>query len=221
MAETIVHPRQSHYTTLDQQDFSYDHSLPQNGLYEGQRPFKEQSTASEGKSAIYLALACILVPMIGLSAIILGLVFGYQVDRSQTSDSPLALSQESDTGESAYYVHINSTTFATIASWSSTLAPLLVFAAMSLASFPVARSLQNKSSLATADLPTPYQLSILLETLTGSAMSMWSLLRYRRWPHKQPLASVLRSAVTILVVASLMGAAVAGIDTWYVPLWRL
>lgn len=219
MVDPIRKPRQSHYTTLDQQDFSYDSSLPQNGRYEGQRSFKPQSTISGGKRAIYFALACILVPMIGLSAIILGLVYGYQVEHSQTSDSPLALTQESDTDESAYYVHISSTTFATIASWSSTVAPLLGFAAMSLSSFPVARSLENKSSLATGDLPTPYQLSLLLETLTGSAMSMWNLLRYRRWPHKQPLASMLRSAVAILVVASIIGYAVAGIDTWCVYLY--
>ena len=214
MANALRKPGQGQYATLDQQDFSYDPALPQESRNGVQEVYRPHSRMPGGKRAIYLALACIVVPMLGLSAILIGLVYGYQVQRNQRTASPLDLLQGSDTDDSAYYVHINSTTFATIASWSSTVAPLLVVATMSLASFPTARRLREKSIAGSIDLPTPFQLSLLLESLTGSIMSVWTLIRYRRWPHKQPLASLVRSAFVILLLASIMGYIVAGIDTW-------
>lgn len=208
-------PDQTQHATLNQQDFNYDPSIPQrtpNGTSDAQ---KTRPGMSGAKGDIYLALACILIPMLGLSGLVIGLVFGYQVERNHDPNSPLALTQPSDTDNSAYYVHINSTTFATIASWSSTVAPLLVMAAMSLTAFPVARKLRDRSSTDSTDLPTPFQLSLLLESLTGSIVSLWRLIRYRRWEHRQPVASLVRSSFVILVVATFVGYAVAGIDTWY------
>ena len=229
-------PGSSQYETLDSQDFGYDPSLPQHhqnepspafkqdssydpsplqqNQHESSPAFKQQSRTVGDKKTIYIALACILVPMLGLSALLIGLVFGYRVKVDQSTIGPLALTQESDTDNSAYYVYINSTTFATIASWSSTIAPLLVVAIMSMFSFPVARNLKEKSSVESPDLPTPSQLSLLIETLTGSVMSVWTFVRYRRRPGRPRVASLVRTALLTLVLATVVGYAIAGIDTW-------
>ncbi len=221
MATAVRTPGQAQYATLDQQDYSNDPGLPQDDQQGVHYASKMQPSMSGGRRAIYLALACILIPMLGLSALLVGLVYRHQIARYSTMVRPLVLLQQSDLDDSAYYVRLNATTFATIASWSSTVAPLLVMAAMSLASFPVARSLKEKSSAAIPDLPTPFQLSLLLESLNGSIMSVWRLLGYRRWRHKQPVASLVRSSFIILVVATTVGYAVAGIDTWFVSFPRL
>lgn len=218
MAAIIRKPGQSQYSSLDQQDFTYDSNIPQRAHTTPQVQHhvrQSQPTMSGAKREIYLALACILIPMLGLSGIIIGLVLGYRVEESQTGDSPLARTQNYETDDSAYYVDINSTTFATIASWSSTIAPLLVMCVMALTAFPAARKIKERSSSDSTDLPTPYQLSLLLESLTGSMMSVWHLIRYRRWQHRQTIASMVRSSFLILFVATIVGWTVAGIDTWY------
>lgn len=206
----------SKYATVDGQDFTYNPGLPQEPENASQKGWKTQKSMLGARRDIWMALACILVPMLGLSALIIGLVFANEVQSNSDSASPLAVPQRQDTDSSAYYVRINSTTFATIASWSSTVAPLLIMAAMSLASFPIARDIKDRLTSDGTDLPTPFQLSLLLETLTGSIMSVWNVLRYRRWEHKHALASLLRNALIILVISSIVAYAIAGIDTWSV-----
>jgi hypothetical protein len=216
MASALRGKRSSKYATVDGQDFTYNPGLPQEPQAASQPAWKTQRTMNGARRDIFWALACILVPMLGLSALMVGLVLANKVKNNDDSDSPLVVPQRQDIDGSAYYVHINSTTFATIASWSSTVAPLLIMAAMSLASFPVARNLKDRSPSDSVDLPTPFQLGILLETLTGSIMSLWNFIRYRRWEHKQSIASVLRSALVVLVVSSTVAYAITGIDTWFV-----
>jgi hypothetical protein len=214
MASALRGTRSSKYATVDGQDFTYNPGLRQEPQVAQQPAWKTQKKMNGARRDIFWALACILVPMLGLSALIIGLVLANRVKSNDETDSALAIPQRQDTDDSAYYVHINSTTFATIASWSSTVAPLLIMAAMSLASFPVARNLKDRSASDSTDLPTPFQLGLLLETLTGSIMSLWNFIRYRRWEHKHSIASLLRSALTVLVVSSVVAYAITGIDTW-------
>ena len=157
------------------------------------------------KRSIFLALAVILVPMLGLSALLIGLILANQVDKQSNGSSPLAFTQDSDTNDNAYYVDFNATTLATISSWSSTVAPLLAVAAMSLASFPISKKFRERSQGQSTDLPTPFQLSMLLDSLSGSVAALFTLGKYRFWPHKESLASFVRSAFVVLIVASIIG----------------
>ena len=205
----MEHPPKSRYATLQQQDsdFSYDNRLP---LEPSTQPEIRQHVAEhrgmEGaKRSIFLALAVILVPMLGLSALLIGLILANQVERQSDGSNPLAFTQESDTNDNAYYVDFNATTLATISSWSSTVAPLLAVAAMSLASFPISKKLKERSQSQSTDLPTPFQLSMLLDSLSGSVAALFTLGKYRFWPHKESLASFVRSAFVVLIIASIIG----------------
>jgi ABC-type spermidine/putrescine transport system permease subunit I len=108
------------------------------------------------KKDILLSLAIIFVPNLILTAVLLGLVFHYQVPQthSELPGVPDPLARES----SAYLVDFSATKLLTVASWTSTLSSLLPSFAMALVSFPVARKIANASkNKRTDDLPTPYQ----------------------------------------------------------------
>ena len=199
----------SRYATLQQQDndFSYDNRLP---LEPSSQPGIEHQVAEHrgmdgARRSIFLALAVILVPMLGLSALLIGLILANEVDKQSNGSNPLAFTQKSDTDDNAYYVDFNATTLATISSWSSTVAPLLAVAAMSLASFPISKALRERSQSQSTDLPTPFQLSMLLDSLSGSVAALFTLGKYRFWPHKQSLASFVQSAFVVLIIASIIG----------------
>lgn len=199
----------SRYATLQQQDsdLSYDNRLPLEPPTqpEIQHHVTEHRGMEGAKRSIFLALAVILVPMLGLSALLIGLILANEVDKQSNGSNPLAFTQKSDTDDNAYYVDFNATTLATISSWSSTVAPLLAVAAMSLVSFPISKKLRARSQSQSTDLPTPFQLSILLESLSGSVAALFTLGKYRSWPHKASLASFVRSAMIVLVIASFVG----------------
>ena len=218
----------SHYSAVQQRDtpdrnlafqhhdssdnFSFENRIPPD------RPSKEQphvaeyrDMASEAKRSIAVALAAILLPMLGLTALLLGLILANKVERQSGA---LAFTQRSDTDDNAYYVDFNATALATISSWSATVAPLLAVAAMSLASFPIARRFNKDSRSGSRDLPTPFQFSMLLESLTGTIGAFFTLGRYHLWPHKASFAPLVRVAFLVLFLASLTGYAITGVDTW-------
>ncbi|EFY96420.1 hypothetical protein MAA_08127 [Metarhizium robertsii ARSEF 23] len=89
-----------------------------------------------------ILLASILssVPLVALSAILLGLVFRNRVyPSSPLSDIQGAAASEND--DSVIYVNLSATTLTVLASWSSTIAPLTLTYILSLASFPAAREM--------------------------------------------------------------------------------
>ena len=221
-------PIKSHYSAVQQQDTTdSDPDLQRNGpsdtfSFQNQvppdPPLKEQinvaeyrDMASEAKRTIALALAVILLPMLGLTALLLGLILANRVEKQS---GPLAFTQRSDTDDNAYYVDFNATALATISSWSATVAPLLAVAAMSLASFPIARMFKSNSQSGNRDLPTPFQFGMLLESLTGSIAAFFSLGKYTLWPHKASFASLVGVAFSVLLVSSFVGYAITGVDTW-------
>ncbi len=155
---------------------------------------------SGAKTDIILALTYVLVPSLGLSSLLIGLVVGHRIHTHQPDDGPFSFRQRSNGDDNAYYVNVNGTSPATIASWTSTLGPILAFSIMTLASFPIARKLQDNSRNQSADLPTPFQLSMLFQALTAIASSFWTLFLYRKWNHKERFPSMLRSAYYFLVL---------------------
>jgi hypothetical protein len=195
-------PRQRYSALNSQQDFQP--SIPTDTQHQRQ-PWAAEKRMSGGRTTIIVATLCIVVPMLGLSGLLLGLVLGYQVERHEAGSEPLDFVQRSDTDNSSYYVNFNATTLATIASWSSTVAPLLAMAVMALASFPIGKMLRDNSTGDGQDLPTPFQFGLLLETLTGGVTAFVSLGSYRSWNHKEKTASMLRSSFTVLFVASAIG----------------
>lgn len=157
-------------------------------------------------SDIWLACAVISLPMIALSAILLGLVFLNQVNANGSILPDLQLSQVTNDDQNAYLVNFSSTRLITIASWTSSVAPLLPGFLMTLLSFPTAWHISNSSQLRrVASLPTPYQLSLYLGLLSGHMGSLWQWVKYKCWRQREGQASVVGTLVVGLATATLLG----------------
>ena len=88
-------------------------------------------------------------------------------------------------GHAAYYVRFNPAILATIAAWSSKLIPYITGYLMAPIAFFAARRVLNASMDNKPDkLPTPHQMSILVD-LVGSASpkALWSTIIYRWQNH--------------------------------------
>ena len=78
------------------------------------------------------------------------------------------------------YVNFSATRLIFIASWSSTAAPLLIGSALVLSSYSAAQTIfRNTQPNNTASLPTPHQLSLVLDMLScGGVGAIWNWLKY-------------------------------------------
>ncbi|KAF3932207.1 hypothetical protein ABW20_dc0109670 [Dactylellina cionopaga] len=125
--------------------------------------------------------------MLVLSGLLLGLVFIYRI----TGSSLIVVDGEPEAG--AYFVKISATSFTTVASWSSSLAPLLPGLIMTLAFFPVASKIRTYSiTQDRAQLPTPYQLNLLVRMSTGGLGPLWEWAKYMFWKRRETSTAVVQ-----------------------------
>ncbi len=126
---------------------------------------------------IGLASATIIIPMIGLSAILLALVFSNQMPNN---NSTYKIGNGTATAlGSAYYVDFSATTLVFIASLASTAATVLLSAAMLLASYLFASGLAKQSDNGEDSLlPSPYQLELMIRMIDGRLAVLWSYMLY-------------------------------------------
>ena len=126
---------------------------------------------------IFLASVLLIIPMLVLSAVLLGLVYTHLMPNNAST-----YSEGNSTGielGAAYYVNYSATRLAFVASVSSTLSTVLIAAAMLLISYPIAHALAAKSDKeAVSKLPSPYQLVLMLKTLDGNPKALWTVLLY-------------------------------------------
>jgi hypothetical protein len=157
-----------------------------------------------GKNDILLSLAVIVIPMVILTAVLLGLIAYNQVPQTYSAlpGIPDPLARES----SAFLVDFSATRLLAVASWMSTVSSLLPSFAMLLFSYRVARTILNASKEKNTDnLPTPYQLSMLLDVLSGSIGSLWSWFKYRGWNKRERVNGVAKGSIVWLVFVSVLG----------------
>lgn len=141
------------------------------------------------------------VPVILITTLLLTLIFYHQVDLDrgwELLQTPLsgAVSNADITtntvklatkgGDRAYYVRYNPATLAAIASWTSKIIPYLTSSSMAVIAFFAGRRILNASAHDKAgQLPTPHQMSILINLLRGSGASpLWDAVVYR-WEHPE------------------------------------
>ncbi|KAL2066479.1 hypothetical protein VTL71DRAFT_2550 [Oculimacula yallundae] len=169
------------------------------------------------KGDIAFAFSLMTIPMSLFSALLLGLIFHFRVTPS-TSTSDLQL-PDTPTHDSVIYVNTSATTLTTVASWSSTLAPILVGCAITLISYPVAKQIMTAGqSGRTEKLPTPFQLSLMLKMITGgSPQSLWNWILYVwGWRGKKASqGSPMRLMTSILVLALMLSTLVFAADTYF------
>jgi hypothetical protein len=152
---------------------------------------------------ILIAFAVMTLPMLIFSGLLLGLVFHYRITQNDFTSGDLAFdSNQND--PNVYFVRISATTLTTVASWSSTIAPLLVGFGVALVSYPVAKGLLTASeNHDMAQLPTPFQLSLIVRMISsGSFSALWSWLMYSfGWRgRRERQGRAIKSLTTILTL---------------------
>src|SRR5436190_17243935 len=132
--------------------------------------------SSEIANIIY-KFAAISIPFIALSGILVAIIFLYRVPNNIQIHSDLLPGEIHE--KNVYYVRINSSTLVLLGSFSSSIASILITTFMSLVSYPVARRLLLKvQAQNNGDLPTSYQLGLLITLLNGGLGSLWSWIKY-------------------------------------------
>ncbi|KAH7370635.1 hypothetical protein BKA65DRAFT_21679 [Rhexocercosporidium sp. MPI-PUGE-AT-0058] len=167
---------------------------------------------------ILFAFSLMTIPMTLFSALLLGLIFYFRVTPSSAGSPDFQLPDASAHGN-VIYVDISATTLTTVASWSSTVAPILVGCAITLISYPVAKQiLRAGQSGGTDKLPTPFQLSLMLKMITsGSPQSLWNWIQYVwGWRgKKESQGKPMRLMTSILILALMLSTLVFAADTWF------
>ena len=129
------------------------------------------------KLEIGFASALLIIPMLTLATLLIGLVYKYRMPDHSSSYS--VNNQTALPLGSAYFVNYPSTTLVYIASLSSTLSTLLIPAAMLLYSFVLAKDLaKDFDQAAVSNLPSPFQLDMLIKMVDGQLLVLWSFIRY-------------------------------------------
>jgi len=124
---------------------------------------------------------CLTIPMLLLTLALLVLIFLYRIDVEAAPYPTLEGNSTASMTSDAYYVNRSSTLVIFIASWMSSLAPMMSGFAISLAAYPIAGRLLDDTLQQHKDkLLTPFQLSLTMKLLNGSSWSaLWSMLLYR------------------------------------------
>lgn len=157
---------------------------------------------------IFSSFFLMTVPMIAFSGLLLGLIFYYRVVPNKSASPNLELSNQQF--NDYLLVRLSSTTLITVASWSSTIAPILVGVALTLISYPVAKSLMDAVMDNNQEgLPTPYQLGLMLRMVTTSGPgTFWFWLQYTLgWKssvEKQKQPKPLKAMVSIMSLGLLL-----------------
>jgi hypothetical protein len=158
-------------------------------------------------SDIALSFVIITLPMFLFAALLLGLVFHFRVTHN---DPPYKHLQPQGTTDEPgiYYVNLNATFLVFLASWSSSVAPMLVSFALALAAYPICRQyLGQAQANIRRELLTPYQLALTLRFMNGGGFgALWSWLKYRAsWKMREPQGSALSKVAFVAIFASSLG----------------
>ena len=138
------------------------------------------------------ALIVVTVSLSGLVGTLLYVVFRYQVEQCNAISPNLSLpTDQQDT--LAYYVNYSGTRLTTLALWISNFASILPGSVMTLFPYCLAKQLEQQHENSIHDLrPTPYQLALLINSLSGKLMSVWQWLTYLPWRRREKLSLYLR-----------------------------
>lgn len=166
---------------------------------------------------ILFAFSLMTIPMSIFSALLLGLIFYFKVTPSESGSTDLQV--DLPIQGNVIYVDISATTLTTVASWSSTIAPILVGCAITLISYPVAKQILRAGQTRRTDrLPTPFQLSLMLKMVTsGSPQALWNWWQYFwGWRgKKETQGKPMRLMTSILIIGLALSTLVFAADTWF------
>ncbi|KAG8530288.1 uncharacterized protein KY384_004790 [Bacidia gigantensis] len=164
---------------------------------------------------VFLAAAIVIIPMLVLSIILISLVYTHLMP-DQSSTYSMGNATEIPLG-AAYYVNYSATRLVFVSSVSSTLATVLISAAMLLFSYPLAYYLARRSDADdSANLPSPYQLALLIKSLDAKWTGLWSTALYifDKKGKKVPLVPDLRKAIAMMGGLFILAILIILADVW-------
>jgi hypothetical protein len=168
---------------------------------------KVQKQMSGRYSDIWLSFSIVTLPMLAFSALLLWLVYYYRVTHGTAASINLRTPDTVDE-PGIYYVDLSATVLIFIASWSSSLGPLLAGFVMSLASYPLSRQFWNDVQDQEPSLPTPFQFALILKFITSSGWgALYGWIRYlARWKEQRQLQSrLLTASASVTALATILG----------------
>lgn len=157
---------------------------------------------SYDSTGIFIAFAVVSIPFALLAAALLGAVLGYRLKPS----TALGFVNDSMDDSGVYYVNLSATTITLISSYSSTVAPIAISFAMTLIAYSMSADIVNHSKRAELDdLPTPYQLGLILNLRQGGIGSLIPWVKYAFWKVRHKSPAVLRATVGVAIAAIVLG----------------
>lgn len=165
-------------------------------------------------SALIWPAMIITFPIALLCGVLLGMIYGYRVRTEPSLFS--SINNKQLNGPHGYLlINYPATRLVFIASFISTLGPILAGSVMSLWTLPVARSMINASSTNQySQLPTPYQLSLVIGISLASSQRLWRYYEYMLSRTRSTIPPVLHKTAGMLTFAVLLATAVFVTDTY-------
>ena len=170
---------------------------------ESSPPEKSPASGIQGATSDLLFGALLpCIPVVIVCTLLLTLILGHRVDldpgwqilqiptnKSNPDKSFVDRTLEFGTtgGKSAYYIRYNPAILAAIAAWTSKLLPFFTSTSMAVVAFFAGRRILNATRNDKPNkLPTPHQMSILINLLGGSSTEpLWDTITYRFQNHEK------------------------------------
>ncbi|OAP61956.1 hypothetical protein AYL99_04159 [Fonsecaea erecta] len=197
---------------LDQDDFRKSFIRRQHDAPEEQSRLDPELLPNENLvQTILLPATIICIPITLLAGTLLALIYMYQVHPVPNLFKP---TEKSLHGPGFVLVNFAATRLVFVASFLSTVAPLLGSFILSIFALPVSRKLRDASREAKyLNLPTPFQMSLLIGILVASAQQLRSYLWYLVRRRRPSIPPVLHCAASMMLLSLLMAAGVFIADT--------
>lgn len=178
----------------------------------GKKPVGEYHHTSPGKGRtfliddkIFLFASMISIPLLLLSAVVIGIIIHNRVEQSQSSlPTSSSIAQED---QNVYYVDFSATRLVLLASFSSSIVGFLITIFMSLLSYPIASRMFKLSGKHNFEqLPTTHQFSLIILSLYGGFCALWDWVKYI-WTRKssEKIPDMARLSFVGLIVANVLG----------------
>ena len=201
---------------IDGADFSNDIPYQKQPQDEGDNT-SDHSTSPNHRKTLLMTLiwpvSVIVLPILLLSAVLLGMVFGFRVHTAPSLFQSPA-SPDLTSGGAYLLVNYSATRLVFLASWLSTLAPILASFVMVLWSLRTARTIRAASDGSHyTHLPTPYQLSLVVGLTLASTERLRRYIGYVFSKNSSSIPPVLHHAALMLALSVLLAIAVFLGDT--------
>jgi hypothetical protein len=187
------------------------------GQRELDSPSGSSGTSLRGRSrlsAIIWPAVIITIPIAWLCGVLLCMIYGYQV-RSEPSLFSSINNEQLNRPHGYLLINYSATRLVIIASFTSTLGPILAGSIMSLWTLPVARSMKTASGTTQySQLPTPYQLSFIVGISLASYQRLLRYYEYMLFRTRSTIPPILHKTAGLLTSAVLLAIAVFVTDTY-------